>query len=144
MDMQPTLFTPAKEERLQRAYDIILHAAECGAICPTNDKLADMLGLSRADKASGYVSLLEAMGFITVQRGRKNRVVTIVKTGKKTAGIANYRPSSAWPEDFDAILMDGIAEGVGFTAVGKMLGKTKNACISRFNKIRKDMGWQAA
>ena len=143
MTQQAFSFTPAKEDRLRRAYDILCRAAENGAICPTNDALADMLGLSRADKASGYIALLETMGFITVQRGRKNRVVTIVNTGEKTAGIATFKPSAAWPHDFDALLMDGIAEGVGFTAIGKMLGKTKNACISRFNKIRKDMGWQA-
>jgi hypothetical protein len=141
--IQEKTFTPAKEDRLRRAYDILCRAAANGAICPTNDVLADVLGLSRADKASGYIALLETMGFITVQRGRKNRVVTIVKTGHKTAGFVSKRNSPAWPDDADAILMDGLAEGVGFTAIGKMLGKSKNACISRFNKIRKDMGWQA-
>ena len=146
MNMQQATFafTPAKEDRLRRCYDIICRAAAANQPCPSTQDMADMLGLSRADKASGYVALLEAMGFITVQRGRKNRVVVINKTGARTAGIATRKPSSAWSDDFDAILMDGLAEGIGFTAIGKMLGKTKNACISRFNKIRADMGWQAS
>lgn len=143
MNMQAT-FTPAKEDRLRRCYDILCHAAEAKQPCPSNIDMADMLGLSRADKASGYVALLETMGFITVERGRKNRVVCITKTGARTAGIATTRRQSDWTHDMDALMMDGLSEGVGFTAIGKMIGKTKNACISRFNKIRADMGWQAA
>ncbi len=40
--------------------------------------------------------------------------------------------------------MDGLAEGVGFTELGRILGKSKSACISRFKKITAQMGSQAA
>lgn len=133
----------AKQTKLQHLYNILCEAACAGKPCPTNSMLADMLDYSAPSKASDAVSLLEAMGFITADRGRTNRVVTIVKTGHRTAGATSRRPGQ-WTEDQDAILMDGIAEGVGFTAVGKLVGKTKSACISRFHKLAAALGPQAS
>ncbi|WP_069338347.1 SANT/Myb-like DNA-binding domain-containing protein [Sphingobium yanoikuyae] len=138
--------TQARDDRLQRCYQILCDAAAAHQVCPTNQDLSDMLGYSAPNKASEVISLIEVMGLITVQRGLRNRVVTIVKTGDRTAGVvvSRHRKPSDWTEDQDAILMDGLAEGVGFTPIGKMLGKSKHACISRFNKIRAEMGAQAA
>jgi ATP-dependent protease HslVU (ClpYQ) ATPase subunit len=48
-----------------------------------------------------------------------------------------------WTDEQNAILMDGLAEGVGFTEIGRRLGKTKHTCISRFKKIAAAMGEQA-
>lgn len=133
----------AKQAKLQRCYEILCAAADSGKICPNNQDLCDMLGYSSPNKASGAVGLLETMGFITVQRGRTNRVVTIVKTGARTAGVAVMHKPGDWTDDQDEILMDGTAEGVGFTEIGKMIGKSKHACISRFKKIAASMGAQA-
>lgn len=131
-----------KQTKIQRLYAILCEAADAGKICPSNSDLADMLDYSAPSKASDAVGLLEAMGFITAQRGRTNRVVTIVKTGARTAGATSRRPGQ-WTEDQDAILMDAVAEGVGFTAIGKMVGKSKSACISHFHKLAAAMGPQA-
>lgn len=133
----------ARDDRLLKCLRILEAAANNGTECPSNADLADMLGYAAPNKASGVVSLLEAMGFIKVQRGRRNRVVTIVKTGARTAGTVTIRKPGDWTEDEDAILMDGIAEGEGFASVGKIIGKTKSACVSRFRKIAAQMGEQA-
>lgn len=153
MDMQTALAAAARKERsktqkdrddrLLRLLRILEQAADAGDVCPSNSDLADRLGYAAHNTASNAVSLLETMGFITVARGKRNRVVTIVKTGKRTAGVVVNRKPGDWTEDQDAILMDGLSEGVGFTAIGKMLGKTKHGCISRFNKLRDQMGEQA-
>lgn len=134
---------PRKDERLQRCYEIVERAANNDCACPTNAQLADMLGYSGIGHPSGLLSLLEAMGFITVERSNHGRVVTICKTGRRTAGIITPRKEGDWTEDQDAILMDGIAEGESFSAVGVIIGKTKSACVSRFRKISAAMGEQA-
>lgn len=131
-------------DRPQRCLAILKRAAEAGARCPSNGDIADMLGIASTGAASEIVSLLEAAGHITVERSRTSRIVTIVATGHRTAGIPIKRRAGDWTEDQDAILMDGLAEGEGFTALGKLIGKSKHACISRFNKIRAEMGAQAA
>ncbi|EQA96833.1 hypothetical protein [Sphingobium baderi] len=133
----------ARDDRLLRCLRILEAAADEGKECPTNAYLADMLGYAAPNMASGVVSLLETMGFIKVQRGRRNRVVTIVKTGSRTAGTVTSRKPGDWTEDQDAILMDGLAEGVGFTEIGRIVHKSKHACISRFNKLAAEMGEQA-
>lgn len=133
----------AKQTKIQRCYEILCAAADAGKPCPSNQDLCDMLDYATPAKASGVVSLLGTMGLITVQRGQSHRVVTIVKSGKRTAGVVVKRRSTDWTEDQDEILMDGIAEGEGFTAVGRIIGKSRAACVSRFNKIAARMGDQA-
>ena len=151
MDMQSAISTAARktkrqqerDDRLMRCFEILKRAAENGETCPTNADLADMLGYSAPNKASDVVSLLEVMGLIRVARGRKNRVVTICKTGQKTAGVVLKRSSTSFTEDDDAILMDGIAEGLSFPQVGLILKRTTHACSSRFYRIAAQMGDQA-
>lgn len=128
----------------ERCLAILERAANAGDICPTNETLADLLGYSSGNGPSGLVNLLEVSGLITVARSNAGRVITIVRTGKQTAGIAIPRRATDWTEDQDAILMDGLAEAVGFTELGRILGKSKSACISRFKKITAQMGSQAA
>lgn len=61
-------------------------AANSGAACPSNAVLASAAGIASTGAASDQVALLEAMGVITVARGQNHRVVTIVSTGRSTAG----------------------------------------------------------
>lgn len=133
-----------RDNKVQRAFQIIEAAANDGRPCPTNRDLSDMLGYAAPNKACGVVNLLEATGIITVKRGQKSRVVTIVKTGRKTAGPVPIAPAKGWTEDDDAILMDGIAEGGTFKRVAEILHKTENACTLRFHRIAASMGAQAA
>ena len=128
----------------ERCLSILERAANAGDICPTNETLADLLGYSSGNGPSGLVNLLEVSGLITVAPSNAGRVITIVRTGKQTAGIAISRRAIDWTEDQDAILMDGLAESLGFTKLGRILGKSKSACISRFKKITAQMGSQAA
>ncbi|MFD1104601.1 SANT/Myb-like DNA-binding domain-containing protein [Sphingobium olei] len=138
-----TATTQYRDDRLQRCFAILERAANDGATCPTNNDLAEMLGYCSGNGPSGLVNLLEVSGYITVERSNCGRVVTISRTGKRTAGIIVQRRPGDWTEDQDAILMDGIAEGETFASVGAILGKTKSACKSRFSKIAAAMGEQA-
>lgn len=134
-----------RDDKLKLMYSALVRAANNGVACPSNEDLSRSLGYASPTKASDLIALLEAMGFITVERGHMMRVVTIVKTGKRTAGkLGKLRPKNGWTEDQDAILMDGIAEGLTFAAVGRILRKTKNTCISRFHRLAASLGHQAA
>lgn len=62
---------------------IISRAAEAGQACPSNTMFADLTG---STNASEIISSLERKGMIRVQRGNSKRVVTIIATGKRTAG----------------------------------------------------------
>lgn len=136
--------TRRQGSRATRCLAIIERAANAGERCPTNETLAQLLGYSSGNGPSGLVNLLEVSGFITVARSNAGRVVTIVKTGKQTTGIALPRRATDWTADQDAIIMDALADNIGFTAIGRMIGKSKSACVSRFNKITAHMGEQAA
>ena len=70
----------------ERVFALIKAAAEYGAPCPKNGEIAAAIGLSSPSAVSGHISLLVTAGLITVERGNSSRVVTIVKTGKRTAG----------------------------------------------------------
>ena len=133
-----------QSQRAVRCLAALERAANAGDLCPTNDMLATMLGYASGNGPSSLINLLEVAGFITVERGASGRVVTIVKTGKKTAGTVIPRRPTDWTVDQDAIMMDALAQEIGFTAIGRMIGKTKSACISRFHKITAQMGAQAA
>jgi hypothetical protein len=102
-----------------------------------------MLGYASGNGPSGLINLLEVSGLIAVRRSNSGRVVTIAKTGKRTAGVMLKRRPTDWSADQDAIMMDALAAETGFTAIGRMIGKSKNACISRFHKITAAMGGQA-
>ncbi|MGW8202608.1 hypothetical protein ACWGM0_08670 [Sphingomonas bisphenolicum] len=129
--------------RAECCFAILERAANAGAVCPTNVELADMLGYSSGNGPSGLVNLLEVSGLITVERSAMGRVVTIAKTGKRTSGNILKRRATDWSADQDAIMMDALAAETGFTAIGRMIGKSKNACVSRFHKITAAMGEQA-
>jgi hypothetical protein len=134
-----------RDDRLTKMLRALERAANAGVPCPSNDDLSRTLGYASPSKASDLIAMLETIGFITVERGCDTRVVTIVKTGKRTAGeVGKRRQKNGWTEDQEAILMDGMAEGLTFAAIGKILGKSKNACVSRFHALAASMGHQAA
>ncbi|MEJ7933515.1 hypothetical protein WG907_04485 [Sphingobium sp. AN558] len=133
----------AMQNKHQRCFDILRDAADGGRKCPTNRDLADMIGYATPQKASEVVSLIEAMGLITVKRARRSRIVTICQTGKRTAGEIEVAPAAGWTDDEDAILMDGVSEGQTLASIGLILGKTENACTLRFHRIAAQMGPQA-
>lgn len=60
-------------------------AAARGERCPSNDQIAGIIGCGLGS-ASGMVTALERKGWIAVERGSTNRVVTVLATGKCTAG----------------------------------------------------------
>jgi hypothetical protein len=47
--------------------------------------------------------------------------------------------SRLWSDDDHDQLMDLIADGMKFAAAGAKLGRTKNACIGRFDRYRKQL-----
>lgn len=73
-------------ERDERVYRLLEQAAKDGRPSPTNNEIADALGLMSSGGASAIITRLAQRGRIAVQRGNCNRVVTIVATGKSTAG----------------------------------------------------------
>lgn len=62
--------------------EMVIAAAEAGAVCPSNTEFADHINDSYAGE---YLALLERRGLVRVDRGRGVRVVTINATGKSTA-----------------------------------------------------------
>ena len=70
-------------------------AARNGEPCPTNAQIAFMIGKRSMSTAAAYVNQLETAGLIAVERGSCARVVTIVASGKKTAG---EKPAPHWRE----------------------------------------------
>lgn len=71
---------------MQRIYDAIARAAAAGERCPSNGELCDIVGVGSAGTTSVLVTRLERAGAIEVARGSASRVVTIVATGRRTAG----------------------------------------------------------
>lgn len=73
-------------ERDGQALAILRSCAAAGEICPTNGALCELLGMESVGATSGVLSRLERRGLIAVERGQQSRVVTIIETGRKTAG----------------------------------------------------------
>lgn len=71
---------------VDQIYDHLARCAEAGLPCPTNDMLIGLVGWQSPSAASVALGRLEAAGRIIVQRGQASRIVTIVATGKRTAG----------------------------------------------------------
>lgn len=68
----------------KRVFALFERAAAHDAPCPTNADICTALGVHSEGLASRYVSDLEAMNIIRVQRFHAQRVVTIVRTGQST------------------------------------------------------------
>jgi transcriptional regulator of acetoin/glycerol metabolism len=132
-----------REDRVQRLFQILERAANADAPCPANAELASLLGYKTPSNISGMLNLMAVAGLIEVSGNSHGHVVTICRTGKRTAGLVKLRTPGGWTEDEDAMLMDAIADGNGFSIVAKGLGKTRFAAMSRFRKLANQMGAQA-
>ena len=49
----------------------------------------------------------------------------------------------AWSPEDDALLMHEVSEGSTFRQIGRRLGISQTSVHHRFEKLRKQMGWQA-
>lgn len=67
----------------QRLYDALVPIAAAGLPCPSNEELAELLGVS-ISAPPGVLTRLEHKGLIQVERYQRSRVVTIVATGART------------------------------------------------------------
>lgn len=104
--------------RLKQVYDALARAADAGAKCPSNDALAELLGIGSIGAASEYVSQLEQRGLIRVERTRCTRRVTITATGRSTAPIAQGASFTSGDQPSGEALVEMIA------ARAAELGKT--------------------
>jgi len=67
-------------------YDAVIAAADAGKIAPSASLVAEITGSGDFSSASRILASLTRKGLVTVERGPCARVVTITKTGKRTAG----------------------------------------------------------
>lgn len=79
---------------------MIVRAAERGEKCPTNDCIAAAIGAASPSSGPTVLDRLARRGLITVERGNMLRVVTVLATGKRTAGVVKrdhwrFRPENA-------------------------------------------------
>lgn len=79
---------------------MIESAAERGEKCPSNDCIAGAIGAASPSSGPTVLDRLARRGLITVERGNMLRVVTILATGKRTAGVVKrdhwrFRPENA-------------------------------------------------
>jgi len=64
---------------------VIERCARANEPCPTSREIAEEIGVSNVT-VMNYINGLEDAGVITVERGARTRVITIVSTGLRTAG----------------------------------------------------------
>lgn len=125
-------------ERVKTIMAMLNAAAENGEECPSNSVLSVGAGCKR-DTAINAVSLLEAMGVITVERGRAWRVVTIVATGKKTKSLRKMAKT-----DRLTAFCDALADGALVGEAGRIAGVGARHARKLLQEVRRDLGWQAA
>ena len=73
------------------AFAAIERAAAGGEPCPKNDEIAHIIGASSPATGARIVATLERRGLIRVERFGRGREVTIVASGKSTAGYPGTR-----------------------------------------------------
>ena len=145
-------------ERVPVVMKMLRGAAERREPCPDNNLITAAIGGSSPSSAAHIVSLLETMGMIEVERGQSFRVITIVDTGQRTAGVVR-RPLRAmtaaeraerrkrapfWSAARDAILMQRIADGADFEQAAPMCGCSGEMAAARFDELCVAMGPQAS
>lgn len=86
----------------QRVYGMLVHAADYGLPCPKNMEITAALDRTSPSAGSELIKQIADKGHIKLTRGQCRRVITIVKTGKSTAGEI---PAPHWrdrPDDYTA------------------------------------------
>ncbi len=144
----------AVPERVKIVMRMLEGAANADLRCPSNCEIAAALGASSPSVSAGTVALLEAMGLISVERGRMARVVTIVASGKRTQGVikrpVNFQayqknvPTRFWTRSRDATLMEAISQGLDFEQAANWTGTSTEECAARFDTLAARFGAQAA
>lgn len=64
----------------------LTEAADAGAPCPSNAQLQDRLNFGSRKAVQDVIGRAERAGLIQVERFAESRAVTIVATGRRTAG----------------------------------------------------------
>lgn len=75
---------PTPQER--RLLEILTSVADKGEVCPTNDQICAMMNMQSSGSPPRVMNKLVKRGKIQVERFGKSRIVTILETGKATAG----------------------------------------------------------
>jgi hypothetical protein len=140
----------AVPERVKIAFAMIEKAANDRTECPSNAELATMIGAGSTSAGADVVATLEALGMISVRRGRAARVITITATGKSTSGTIPdpiktvSRSNEGWTPERDAVLMEAVAQGLDFEQAAHWVGFDAEQCAARFDELAAQMGPQAA
>jgi hypothetical protein len=128
-------------ERVKIVMAMLNAAAERGDFCPDNATICTSIGGSSLSTGANIIKLLETMNLIRVDRGHRNRVVTIVATGKCTAGkvrVAHPRAGQRkyqWNEDQDAQLMDLLADDATLGEAAMAMCLPYRTVLNRFNDL---------
>lgn len=142
-------------ERAGRVLAIIRAAADAGEKCPTNSEIANRVGYSSMSGPADAIHILESSGVISVQRGQASRVVTIMATGKSTAGTVKgvhhqFRPApndniAAVKSDRNRLgdFAEAIANGATIQAAAKVADMSKREAAWSWAFIRRQLGAQA-
>ena len=72
--------------RQLRMLNLLEEAAEAGKACPTNDQLCEAMGMNSIGDPPGVMNALAKAGVIRIERFKQSRIITIVASGKATAG----------------------------------------------------------
>lgn len=119
-------------------YDMFANAARRGDPAPTNSVLAVAIGTS-CSGAVARVNSLIAQGVITIERTRRSRVVTIVKTGQSTRRTELHRGAFAKADD----LAEYLANGGIISHAHRVLGCPERRVRELWTAIRTRLGPQA-
>ena len=99
------------EPRERTVLAMIEAAAAVGHRAPKNAQISAALGVSRM-MGSYYVTRLEQLGLISVERFARSRIITITATGQKTTGPEHKNSSAASGELPRAPEPNGVVQGV--------------------------------
>ncbi|PZQ55280.1 MAG: hypothetical protein DI555_07995 [Novosphingobium pentaromativorans] len=78
---------PALSDRATKLLELLTRCAAEGRAAPSNADLTAFLQLDRANTVPRIMQRLEERGLIVVERYSCSRIVTIVATGQRTAGV---------------------------------------------------------
>lgn len=74
-------------------------AVEAGYPCPSNYEIAAALGAGSISIGPAVLDQLARAGLISIERGQRTRVVTVIANGKRTAGVIGLKHWRDRPEN---------------------------------------------
>jgi hypothetical protein len=146
-----------REMRINHVMRLIVQAAANDQECPTNSVLRERVGVKSNATVSVMISELEERGLLAVTRMSDARVVQIVATGKQTAtpflwrttgdslrNMSNGQIGKRAPNQVKADIFDDVLADTGdIKAAGAAIGVNRAAAMTRFARIRRQLGSQA-